>query len=146
MWRTFAVPFFIVLLSSSIANDSGAETVNPQAISGVWSCIEAFNNGNKLPPENTSQLKLTLTDKQFKTQLGEQVLFDSTYTLDTSKTPAEIEMLGTEGDLKGKPAFGIIKLENGILTLCYVMPGSERPKTFESHPSSLATLTIWKKT
>jgi uncharacterized protein (TIGR03067 family) len=120
--------------------------VNPQAIAGVWSCIEAFNNGNKLPPEKTSQLKLTLTDKQFKTQLGEQALFDSTYTLDSSKTPAHIEMLGNEGDLKGKPALGIIKLENGILTLCYVMPGSERPTAFTSHLGSLATLTLWKKT
>ncbi len=123
----------------------GAETVNPKAISGVWSCIEAVNNGNKLPAEKASQLKLTLTDKQFKTQLGEQVFFDSTYTLNAAKSPAEIEMLGNEGDLKGKPALGIIKLEDGTLTLCYVMPGSDRPKTFESHPGSMATLTVWKK-
>lgn len=123
----------------------GAETVNPQAIAGVWSCIEAVNNGNKLPAEKASQLRLTLTDKQFKTQLGEQVLFDSTYTLNAAKSPAEIEMLGNEGDLKGKPALGIIKLENGILTLCYVMPGGERPTAFESQPASMATLTVWKK-
>ncbi len=122
-----------------------SSTVNLNIISGVWSCVEAVNNGNKLPAEKASQLRLTLTDKQFKTQLGEQVLFDSTYTLNTAKTPVEIEMVGTEGDLKGKPALGIIKLEDGTLTLCYVMPGGERPKTFESHPGSLATLTVWKK-
>src|SRR6478735_10447536 len=123
----------------------GAETVNPKAIEGVWSCVEAVNNGNKLPAEKASQLRLTLTDKQFKTQLGEQVLFDSTYTLDVTKTPAQIEMLGNEGDLKGKPALGLIKLEVGVLTLCYVMPGGERPKAFESLPGSMATLTVWKK-
>ena len=125
--------------------DVGAETVNPKSIEGVWSCVEAVNNGSQLSAEKASQLRLTLTDKQFKTQLGEQVLFDSTYTLDSAKTPAEIEMLGNEGDLKGKPALGIIKLESGVLTLCYVMPGGERPKGFESQPGSMATLTVWKK-
>jgi len=123
----------------------GAETVNPQAIEGVWSCVEAFNNGSQLPAEKASQLRLTLTDKQFKTQLGEQVLFDSTYKLDVTKSPAHIEMLGNEGDLKGKPALGVIQLESGVLKLCYVMPGGERPKAFESLPGSMATLTVWKK-
>lgn len=139
----YALALFVI--GSCGVIDLGAETVNPQAIEGVWSCVEAVNNGSQLPAEKASQLRLTLTDKQFKTQLGEQVLFDSTYTLDSAKTPAEIEMLGNEGDLKGKPALGIIKLEGGVLTLCYVMPGGERPKGFESQPGAMATLTVWKK-
>jgi uncharacterized protein (TIGR03067 family) len=123
----------------------GADAVNPQSIEGVWACTEAVNNGQKLPEEKASQLRLTLTTSQFKTQLGEQVLFDSTYTLDASKSPAQIEMLGNEGDLKGKPGLGIIKLEAGVLTLCYTMPGGERPTAFESQPGSKATLTVWKR-
>lgn len=135
----------LATIASFCAFPVGAETVNPKSIEGVWSCVDAVNNGNKLPPEKAAQLRLTLTDKQFKTQLGDQVLFDSTYTLDATKTPAQIEMLGNEGDLKGKPALGIIKLERGLLTLCYVMPGGERPQGFESQPGSMATLTAWKK-
>jgi uncharacterized protein (TIGR03067 family) len=123
----------------------GADSVNPKAIEGVWECVEATNGGQKIPDEKASQLRLTLTREQFKTQLGEQVLFDSNYSLDVSKVPVEIEMIGTEGDLKGKPALGIIKLEGGVLTLCYVMPGGERPKEFESQPGSKATLTVWKR-
>ena len=120
--------------------------MNPKAIEGVWACVEATNGGQKIPDEKASQLRLTLTKDGFKTQLGDQVLFDSTYTLDTSKSPVEIEMIGTEGDLKGKSALGVIKLNGGILTLCYVLPGGgERPKTFESQPGSKTTLTVWKK-
>src|ERR1044071_1871381 len=99
----------------------GADSVNPKAIEGVWACVSAEMSGQKLPEERSSQLRLTLTADRFKTQLGEQVLFDSTYTLDSSKSPVEIEMIGTEGDAKGKPALGIIKLDGGVLTLCYVM-------------------------
>ena len=135
----------VVLALFPAAAGLGAESVNPKSIEGVWACITAQNNGQKIPEEKAAQLRLTLTSNQFKTQLGEQVLFDSTYTLDVSKSPAEIEMLGNEGDLKGKPALGIIKLEDGALTLCYVMPGSERPKAFESQPGSKATLTVWKR-
>jgi uncharacterized protein (TIGR03067 family) len=124
----------------------GADSVNLKAIEGVWACVEATNGGQEIPDEKASQLRLTLTANGFKTQLGEQVLFDSTYTLGTSKSPVEIEMIGTEGDLKGKPALGIIKMEGGRLTLCYVLPGlGERPKAFESQPGSKATLTVWKR-
>jgi uncharacterized protein (TIGR03067 family) len=124
----------------------GADSVNPKAIEGIWSCVEATNGGQKIPDEKASQLRLTLTASGFKTQLGEQVLFDSTYTLDTSKSPVEIEMIGTEGDLKGKPALGIVKLDGGVLTICYVLPGlGERPKAFESQPGSKVTLTVWKR-
>ena len=137
--------FGIVAMVCCGPNCLGAESVNPKAIEGVWSCVEAVNNGSKLADEKAAHLRLTMTEKQFKTQLGEQVLFDSTYTVDATKTPAEIEMLGNEGDLKGKPALGIIKFEGGVLTLCYVMPGGERPKGFESQPGSKVTLTVWKR-
>jgi uncharacterized protein (TIGR03067 family) len=141
--RTCGMMALVVTLIAE--TNFGADSVNPKAIEGVWACVEAVNNGQKLPDEKASQLRLTLTDKQFKTQLGEQVLFDSTYSLDAMKTPVEIEMLGNEGDLTGKPALGIIKLDGGTLTLCYVMPGSERPNVFESQPGSKAILAVWKR-
>jgi len=135
-----------VILFGIASASHGADSVNPKAIEGVWACIEATNGGQKIPDEKASQLRLTLTKDGFKTQLGDQVLFDSTYTLNTAKSPVEMEMIGTEGDLKGKPALGIIQLDAGVLTLCYVLPGGgERPKSFESQPGSKATLTVWKR-
>ena len=50
-----------------------------------------------------------------------------------------------EGELKGKPALGIYKLDANQLTLCYVMPGSPRPNTFDSQPNSGAFLVTWKR-
>jgi uncharacterized protein (TIGR03067 family) len=96
-------------------------------------------------PETAGQLRLTLTADRYKTERGEQVLFDSTYRLDAKQDPPHIDMIGTEGDLKGKAALGIWKLDGEQLTMCYVMPGSPRPTKFESQPQSGAFLVVWKR-
>ena len=55
-------------------------------------------------------------------------------------------MVGTEGELKGKAALGILKLDGDRLTMGYVMPGKERPTAFESLPESGVFLVVWKRT
>ena len=82
--------------SLSVAQDGGKEMI------GVWTCASATIDGNPLAEETARQLKLTLTADRYKSQRGEQVLFDSSYKVDASRTPKQIEMIGTEGDLKGK--------------------------------------------
>lgn len=112
---------------------------------GSWTCVSATIDGRPLAGETAKELRLTLTADRYKTERGEQVLFDSTYKVDATKSPAQIDMIGTEGDLKGKAALGILKLDGDLLTMCYVMPGKERPTAFESPPNSVATLIVWKR-
>jgi len=119
--------------------------VSAKNLVGSWSCVSAKIDGNPLADETARQLRLTLTADRYKTERGDQVLFDSTYTLDTNKSPAQIDMIGTEGDLKGKIAPGILKLDGDVLTMCYVMPGKERPTAFDSQPQSGAFLVVWKR-
>jgi uncharacterized protein (TIGR03067 family) len=123
----------------------GDEPVTAKQIIGSWNCASATIDGRPLGEETVKQLRLTLTADRYKSQRGDQVLFDSTYTLDTSKTPATIDMIGTEGELKGKSAPGIVKLDGDVLTMCYVMPGKERPTAFDSQPQSGAFLVVWKR-
>jgi uncharacterized protein (TIGR03067 family) len=112
---------------------------------GSWTCVSAMIDGKPLAEATAKELRLTLTTDRYKTERGEQVLFDSTYKVDASKTPTAIDMIGTEGDLKGKSALGILKLDDETLTMCYVMPGKERPTALESQPNSGATLAVWKR-
>jgi uncharacterized protein (TIGR03067 family) len=115
-------------------------------LDGTWSCASAINDGKPLPEETTKQLKLTLTAAGgFKTQLDERVLFDSTFKVDASKQPRQIDMIATEGDNKGQPGLGIYRLMGDTLTLCYTMPGKDRPKDFESQPGSAAYLIVWSR-
>ena len=114
---------------------------------GVWKCVSAVNNGKALSDETVKVLRLTVTKEGgYKTERGEEVLFDSTHKIDATKTPHEIDLIGTEGANKGKAAQGIFTLEGDTLTICYTMPGKERPKELASPPGSEATLVVWKRT
>ena len=136
----------IAVVSSLVAPAAqGDETVTAKAIQGSWTCHSAVIDGRPLGDEIVKQLRLTLTADRYKSERGDQVLFDSTYTLDANKTPAHIDMVGTEGDLKGKSAPGILKLDGDRLTMCYVMPGKDRPTAFDSQPQSGAFLVVWKR-
>ena len=82
---------------------------------------------------------------RYLTRKGTEVLFDSTYTTDPAQTPKQIDIVGTEGELKGKNAQGIYSLAGDTLTICYTMPGKPRPTAFESAPGSEAHLVSWKR-
>lgn len=131
------------LVAANAAN--GADPVTAKQIIGSWKCVSAVIDGKSLAGDTAGQLRLTLTTDRYKTERGDQVLFDSTYTVDGAKNPAQIDMIGTEGELKGKSAPGILKLDGDTLTICYVMPGKERPKSFESEPQSGVFLVMWKR-
>jgi uncharacterized protein (TIGR03067 family) len=112
---------------------------------GTWACSSAVVDGKRLPDETAALLRLTLTETRFKTEKGSQVLFDSAYTLDASKHPKEINMVGTEGDFVGKEACGIYLLERDTLQLCYTMPGTPRPIEFQSPGGSKTYWIVWKR-
>jgi uncharacterized protein (TIGR03067 family) len=135
------VPFWI----SANLRIQGAEGVDAKILAGSWVCVSVETGGERKPEEVAKQLRLTLTADRYKTELGEQVLFDSTYTVDLKKTPAQIDIIGTEGEFKGKAALGLFKLERDTLTMCYVMPGNERPVGFESPKGSGVTLVVWRR-
>jgi uncharacterized protein (TIGR03067 family) len=114
-------------------------------LEGTWACVSATVDGNVLPNETASLLRLVLTADGYKTLKGSDVLFDSSYTTNASADPKQINMVGTEGDLKGKEARGIYALEGDSLRICYRMPGMERPDAFVSAPGSKTYLVLWKR-
>jgi len=114
-------------------------------LEGDWTCAYAVVDGKPMADSKVQLLRLALTDKRYTTQMGPETLFDSTYTIDPAKSPKQIEMVGTEGAMRGKSALGIYELADDRLTICYTMPGNPRPTDFDSKPGSGAFLVTWKR-
>jgi uncharacterized protein (TIGR03067 family) len=141
-----AVCLLAPLAAASTTKPSGGGAPGDvAAVRGSWTCTSAVVDGKPLPEKTTRKLKLTLTADRYKTDTGDEVLFDSNYRLDPGHKPGRIEMVGTEGDAAGKPALGIYSLEGDTLRICYTMPGGKRPERFESATGSAAYLIVWKR-
>jgi uncharacterized protein (TIGR03067 family) len=138
----------IAMLGMLVVAGAGAaeQEINVTSqVTGTWSCVTATINGKQLSESSAKKLHLTMTGTRYKTERTDEVLFDSTYRLDTTKTPVRINMVGTEGDLAGKEAQGIIAVEGDTLKVCYTMPGKPRPISFASATNSGAYLIFWKR-
>lgn len=117
-----------------------------EKLAGVWTCVSAVTDGKPLPDDVAKMLRLTVTKEGgYKTERGDQVLFDSKCMIDPARTPKHIDLIGTEGENKGKAAQGLYALDGDTLTICYTMPGLERPGKLESKAGSAATLIVWKR-
>jgi uncharacterized protein (TIGR03067 family) len=132
-----------MLLAACSATHHRIAKMNP--LIGTWIGLSATVDGRALPETTVHQLRLALTTDRYKTEKGGEVLFDSTYTVDSSKSPKEINMIGTEGDLAGKTAEGIYLLEGDTLQVCYTMPGKPRPNAFSSPVGSGIYLVTWRR-
>src|SRR5262249_2901334 len=102
----FAVALAAVWLMGCSMTPTSNNNPRTDALAGTWNCLAATVNGKSLPDATVKLLRLTLTRDRYKTEKGSDVLFDSAYTVDASKRPGQINMVGTEGDLAGKEAQG----------------------------------------
>jgi uncharacterized protein (TIGR03067 family) len=137
------IPCILILLAACSTTHHPAVKMDPLA--GTWIGVSATVDGRPLPDMTVNQLRLTLTADRYKTEKGTEVLFDSTYTVDPSRNPKEINIIGTEGDLAGKAAEGIYSLEGDTLRICHTMPGKARPSAFSSPAGSGIYLVDWKR-
>lgn len=138
-------PQALILIVGLITPAPQGAKQDVDALKGIWSCVSGVIDGKPIADETARQLRLVMTGDTYTTTRGDQTLFKGKYTLDPAASPKRIDIRSEEGENAGKPAQGIYKIDGDTHTICYTMPGRDRPQDFASAPGSGAFLVVWKK-
>ncbi len=115
-----------------------------QKLQGTWKPASIENGGEKRPEKDLKHFTLTVAGAKMTAKDGDELLDESTFTLDPSAKPKTIDLTSTGGPDKGKAHKGIYLLEDDTLTMC-VTDGKERPDAFVSKATSDFTLIVLKR-
>jgi uncharacterized protein (TIGR03067 family) len=114
-------------------------------LQGAWVPVAVETNGVKFPDALLKSARFTIAGTSLTAQMGGQVE-KATITVDPTKTPRTIDLLGTEGMSKGKKQPGIYELNGDQLKLCFAKEDApDRPTSFTSLPGSFITTVVLKR-
>ena len=153
MRRTFGIGLAVAALALAVGCGKKPGTApepppGPPSLAGGWTLIGVEAAGQKetdFSKQPAEQRKIRATaDKLIATKDGKEEA--STYKLDATKTPHEIDMTEPRNG-KTETLYGIYKLEGDTLTICLVPSSNpaDRPKEFKSEPGSKALILTLKK-
>jgi RNA polymerase sigma-70 factor (ECF subfamily) len=109
-----------------------------QALQGDWKVVAASGDGKRpATPEELKGMRWTFKGARLQVSApGGKQMEMGEVRLDPGKNPRHFDLVGLEGDAKGKSLLGIYKLEKGRMTICMRDPGKERPTEFTADQGS----------
>jgi uncharacterized protein (TIGR03067 family) len=120
------------------------KAVGEKAINGVWSPVSAVMDGKSMTTEECKSIHAVFHNGKYSVKVGDQT-DKGTYTVDESKDPKQLTIVGTEGPNKGKTIPAIFELDNKTLKVCYDLSGKAAPAKFESKTDSKTFLVTYAK-
>ena len=102
-------------------------------------------NGRAMPTARARALRLRTNKRRFALQLGNRTLLRGQFRLGTGRRSRRIDMLLTSGQARGRTVKGILDVDGDILRICYALPGTPRPTTFNSRPGSGNRLLVLRR-
>jgi uncharacterized protein (TIGR03067 family) len=138
--RTHALLILSVgLLIAADAKDDAAGKELKQ-LAGNYVMVSAEQKGEKLTEDRIKECRMTIAGDKHTVKMGGET-FDGKHKIDPTKSPKEIDATNPEG----KTMLGIYKFEKGQFTVCFAVPGKERPKEFTIKEGSGEFVHVWKK-
>jgi len=134
---TAAVALAIAGFATVACAEESSETLI-QKLAGVWEVEEGVNRGEEIPEDELEGTTMLVEENTIITyDPDRKEIYRATFTLDTSTDPISIDMTTKMKSLPQTRALGILKFEeDDEFELCYALPGSDRPKNFESPKGS----------
>jgi uncharacterized protein (TIGR03067 family) len=137
-------PALFVLLAFALTAARADDKADLKALVGKWK-LEKAEVGGKDMLDQFKTLEFEIqADGKYRLKLGGQP-DEGSFTVDSSKTPKQMEIKGTSGPNKGKTIPAIYKIDGDTVTICYQLGGSDRPTAFESKPDTKLFLAVYKR-
>jgi uncharacterized protein (TIGR03067 family) len=136
------IPVLLAALALAAAPKDDAGKKDLEKMQGDWACEAMERDGFKFPDEAAQSYFRTVKDNSYTVSRYRKAAGKGTFKLDTTKTPRAMDITPAAG---GKPILAIYKIEGDTFTMCYAMPGGERPKEFATKADSGHTLAVWKR-
>jgi uncharacterized protein (TIGR03067 family) len=131
MARTIAVAAFLALAALVVPAVWADDAKDASKLIGTWTVTSAEKDGKRETATATKGKQVKITRDTITCYDADgKVDMSCEYTVDTSKTPWQVEMTGKEGEHKGKKFKGIARLVGGTLTLCHAKPDGDSPTGF----------------
>lgn len=115
-----------------------------EPIEGTWVPVTAELAGSTLPAETLKSWKLILKSDSYSFKNGPETDL-GTLKFDTTKSPPEIDIVGTDGPNKGKTILAIYELAKDTLKVCYDLGGKSRPMEFVSKSGTQLLLVTYTR-
>jgi len=133
------------MLGVLIAANSGDDAAKKDLakFQGNWTLISAERDGQKTPEEEVKKIKLTIQGNKFVLRKDGVIISEGTMTLDSTKTPKEVDETITTGPNKGKVFSAIYEIDDEQHGICFAPAGKERPTEFSSASGRL--LQVWRR-
>jgi uncharacterized protein (TIGR03067 family) len=102
-------------------------------------------NGQQIPEEKLKDTTLVIKDDKYITKIKDKT-HETTFKLDPSKDPKEIDMFFPDGANAPKVGKGIYRLDGDTFKLCRAQaPGEDRPRDFVTTADSGRFVVVWKR-
>lgn len=90
---------------------------------GTWTLESLEANGQPVPEEQIKGIKLVVEGNKRTLKKGDEVVGESTYKLDPTKKPKQIEITQTKGQLEGRTVKGIYEIDGDTQKVCLALEG-----------------------
>jgi uncharacterized protein (TIGR03067 family) len=134
-----------ILVSLLLLGGAGSSEAAPpkdlDRLQGEWTMVSGRVDGVESVVNPPNGMRCTVRGDKVSFLHDGQVVEAVTIKLDSAKTPKALD-----ATLESKQvAPGIYRLEEGMFTLCYTLPGKVRPGDFAAKAGTGHKLSVWKR-
>jgi uncharacterized protein (TIGR03067 family) len=113
-------------------------------LEGEWAMVSGSFDGHAMEASLVKLGRRIARGRQITVMFGPQVYMKARVTLDSSKSPKQIDYAIASEAGSGSTQSGIYELEGKSLNICMAAVGQARPSDFTSSKGDGRTLTLWK--